>query len=71
MRSLVLIAAILICSCTTTEYVSSPLPLPDTLGSHELPTEAELACVSDETYAKIVKMHKRILTLEEIIKSTH
>ena len=76
MRHLVLVAVILISiagsSCSTnTEYIVQPVPLPEPLTAEQLPTERELECVTDEAYEKVVRMHKRIGTLEDLIKTTH
>ena len=67
-----LVAATLIISlssCTTVKFVPVAIPLPPPLQVNL--TEEELACLSDTTYDKIVLMDKRIITLENIIKSTH
>lgn len=63
-----LLVVILISSCTSVKYQSVPLPLPPPI---ERPTEAELSCVSESAYRKIVAMDKRIDTLEGIIMTTH
>ena len=56
-------------SCSTIEYL--PVDLSN-LVPPSLPqfTEQELLCVSDKTYERIVLGDKRIITLENIIKST-
>lgn len=72
MRISLLSVAFLILSsgCTpTVKYVSSPLPLPPPLEA--MITESELACVSEDTYSKIVRLYLRVTTLEEVIRSTH
>jgi hypothetical protein len=56
------------CSHTEVKYVPVELPLPPPLEIQL--TEEELTCVSDNTYSKIVLLAKRVLTLEEIIRST-
>ena len=55
-------------SCCETKYIVKPLPLPDPI---ETPTEADLSCLSDEVYFKVVKQDKRNTTLRAIILSTH
>lgn len=69
--SLIYVALLVLVGCTTTEvkYVSSPLPLPPPL--EWTIVESELACVSEDTYSKIVGLDLRVKTLEGIIRSTH
>jgi len=71
MKASLLSAAIIISltSCTTIEY------FPDDLSGKIPPslrvfTEAELSCVADDTYTRIVLGDKRIDTLEGILIST-
>lgn len=61
-----LVAAILISSCT--QYIVKPLPVPPPI---ERPTEGDLECLSDNAYELVVGMDKRIETLLKIIRSTH
>ena len=67
--SLLLAVTLIVSSCTTVKYQPVQIPLPPPLNVNL--TEAELACLSDTTYEKIVLMDKRIKTLEGIILSTH
>lgn len=66
----VVILMLMISSCATVEYVTQPLDRPPSLTSEELPTEQELKCLSDSAYAKVVRLHRRTLTLEAIIDTT-
>jgi hypothetical protein len=68
MKVLLLSVVILISSCCDTQYIVKPLPVPPPI---TLPNEAELSCLSDEAYKKVVGMDKRIFTLLGIIESTH
>jgi hypothetical protein len=72
MRISLLLVAILITGCETIREVPVDLSskLPPDLQKHEMPSERELMCLSDEGYEKVVKLHKRIITLKNIILST-
>lgn len=71
MKASLLSAAIIISltSCTTIEYLPADLSgkIPPSLRSF---TEAELSCVADDTYIRVVLGDKRIETLEGILIST-
>jgi hypothetical protein len=71
-RSLLIVATLMltVSSCATVEYITQPLDRPPSLTVEELPTEGELECLSDSSYSKVVRMHRRIMTLENIIDST-
>jgi hypothetical protein len=69
--SLLSAVTLMISSGTTVEYVVQPLDRPSSLTKSELPTEGDLECLSDSAYGKVVNIHKRVLTLESIIDSTH
>lgn len=58
------VALIGIVSCSSIPELPLPPPIP-------VPTEQELSCLPDDTFAKVIRMRERIITLEEIIKSTH
>lgn len=70
-------ALILSAGCATeirTVYVQEPLPLPDRPNVPTIKGE-ELACLSDEAYAKLVErdqmQFEHIRRLEAIIRTTH
>ena len=71
MKASLLSAAIIISltSCTTIEYLPVDLSgkIPPPLREY---TEAELSCVSDDTYSRIVLGDLRIETLEGVLLST-
>jgi len=71
MKASLLVVAIIISlsSCTTIEYLPINLSnkVPPQLRTY---TEAELSCVSDDTYKRIVLGDKRIETLRDILLST-
>ena len=73
-RLILLTAIILISSCSTTQFVTNPLPTPEPL-ILPMVSGAELSCLSPETYEILVKRDKlqsaRIETLRRIIESTH
>jgi hypothetical protein len=58
--------------CASVEYIPVDLSgkLPPTLTAEDVPSDAELECVSDSTYQKVFKLYQRTLTLESIILST-
>jgi len=70
MKALLIIVGISISSCSTTPPITA-LPLPPEIPLESRITEAEIECVSDPTYAKIVLLDKRRETLRAIIESTH
>ena len=73
LRSLLAVTLIIsLSSCTTQiKYVNVELPLPPPLAIDWEQLESDLMCVPDSAYDTVVKMDKRIITLENIIKSTH
>lgn len=70
--SLLIAATLIISSCTTVEYIPVDLSgkLPPSLTREQLPTESGLECLVDSEYQAVVRMHKRIQTLRNIILST-
>ena len=74
MKKLILLSAIFLVSCSTTSYVTNPLPLP-VQPIYEKVLSDELMCLTDESYERLAKSIKQrnahIETLEDIIESTH
>lgn len=67
----VTLTGLILSGCTPRiEYIVQPVDRPPSLTSEQLPTELELECLTDSSYGKVVGMHLRILTLEDIIDST-
>ena len=70
--SLLIAATLIISSCKTVQYIPTDISdkLPPPVESNQLPTESGLECLSDDEYQAVVRLHKRIETLRNIILST-
>ena len=66
MKLKTLLGAVILTSLVSCSSIPR-LPLPEPI---QYPAESELSCLPDDVYAKVIHMRSRIITLEEIIKTT-
>ena len=66
-----MISVMTISGCCTTEYITSPLEMPEPITQEQRITTEERNAMPVEVLKKVILLDKRRKTLRGIIKSTH